>query len=411
VHAYDQSNFGGTFQFFTLADFQNQKPFIFQINQGQPNVSFTETDVSGFVQDTMKLRANLSLLLGVRYDWQSAINKRRNFAPRAAIAVAPGHTTVIRAGGGLFFERWSESAFERTLLYGSGRVQQLVFHPNPSFPDPYASGQTPLPSLVQLAPGVRTPYVLDASLSVEQEIRRNTHLTVDFQTLRGVHLFRSHNIDAPDPVTGLRPNPQFFAINQVESSATMRGNSATVTLRSTVKKRLNLMAQYTFSHTTDDTSGTFALPANNYDLQAQRGRANYDRRHRFNLVGSAHLGLGFKLGTVLSTSSGPPFDITTGYDADNDGVANDRPAGVTRNTGQGPGTLQLDVRFGKAFRVPRLANRDRTSRNLEFNVDAFNVLNHTNLNDYVGIETSKFFGHANSALPARTIQLSFRYHF
>lgn len=410
VNAYDQSNFGGTFQFFTLADFQNQNPFIFQINQGQPKVSFTETDVSGFLQDTMKLRSNISLLLGVRYDWQSAINERRNFAPRAAIAVSPSHTTVIRAGGGLFFERLSESAFERTLLY-SGRVQQLVFFPNPSYPDPYASGQTPLPSRVQLAPGLTTPYVLDASLSVEQEIRKNTHVTVDFQTIRGVHLFRSHNIDAPDPVTGIRPNPQFFAINQVESTATMRGNSATVTFRSTAKKRFNLLAQYTFSHSTDDTSGTFALPANNYDLRAERGRANFDRRHRFNLVGSARLGLGFKLGTVVTTSSGPPFDITTGYDADNDGLANDRPAGATRNTGQGPGSFQLDFRFGKAFRVPRLANRDRTSRNLEFDVDAFNVFNHTNLNNYVGIETSKFFGQANSALPARTIQLSSRYHF
>ena len=411
VRAYDQSNFAGIFQFFTLADFQNQKPFIFQINRGQPNVSFTETDVSGYVQDTMKLGSHASLLLGARYDWQSAINERRNFAPRAAIALAPSHTTVIRAGAGLFFERLSESAFERALLHSEGKVQQLVFFPNPSFPDPYSSGQTPLPSLVQLAPGFTTPYVLDASLSVEQEIRKNTHLTVDFQTLRGVHLFRSHNINAPDPVTGLRPNPQFFAINQVESSATMRGNSANVTLRSTVKKRLNLLAQYTFSHTTDDTSGTFALPANNYDLGAERGRSNYDRRHRFSLVGSAHLGLGFKLGAVLTASSGPPFDITTGYDGDDDGVANDRPAGITRNTGQGPGTLQLDVRLGKAFRVPRLANRDRTSRNLEFNVDAFNVVNHTNLNNYVGIETSPFFGKANSAVPARTIQLSSRYHF
>ena len=92
-------------------------------------------------------------------------------------------------------------------------------------------------------------------------------------------------------------------------------------------------------------------------------------------------------------------------------IANDRPPGVTRNTGRGPGTVQLDVRFGKAFRVPRPANRDRTSRNLEVDIDAFNILNRTNLNDFVGIETSSFFDRANSALPARTIQLSFRYHF
>ncbi len=171
------------------------------------------------------------------------------------------------------------------------------------------------------------------------------------------------------------------------------------------------MAQYTLSHTTDDTNGTFALPANNYDLRAEKGRANYDRRHRFSLVGSAPLGRGFKLGAVLAATTGPPFDITTGYDEDHDGVANDRPPGLTRNKGRGPGMVQLDLRLGKAFRVPRPANRDRTSRNLEFDIDAFNVLNHTNLNDFVGIETSPFFGRANSASSARTIQLSFRYHF
>jgi hypothetical protein len=114
---------------------------------------------------------------------------------------------------------------------------------------------------------------------------------------------------------------------------------------------------------------------------------------------------------VLAATTGPPFDITTGYDEDHDGVANDRPPGLTRNKGRGPGMVQLDLRLGKAFRVPRPANRDRTSRNLEFDIDAFNVLNHTNLNDFVGIETSPFFGRANSASSARTIQLSFRYHF
>jgi len=107
-------------------------------------------------------------------------------------------------------------------------------------------------SCVPARPAAGESYVIDASLSVEQELRKNTHVTVDFQTLRGVHLFRSHNINAPDPVTGLRSNLQFFAINQVESLASMNGNSMTVTFRSTVKKRFNVLAQYTFSHASPD---------------------------------------------------------------------------------------------------------------------------------------------------------------
>lgn len=134
---------------------------------------------------------------------------------------------------------------------------------------------------------------------------------------------------------------------------------------------------------------------------------------RYALIVLGFLGCAFhaKLGAVLAASTGPSFDITTGCDADNDGVANDRPPGVTRNTGWDPGMVQLDLPFGKAFRVPRPVNRDRTSRNLEFDVDAFNGLNHSSLNNFVGIETSPFFGRANSAMLGRIIQLSFRYHF
>lgn len=123
------------------------------------------------------------------------------------------------------------------------------------------------------------------------------------------------------------------------------------------------------------------------------------------------LGARIRARAVLKATTGPPFDITTGYDEDSDGVANDRPSGVTRNTGQGPGTVQLDLLLAKLFACLALANRDQRSRNLGFNVDDFNAFNHTNLNDFVGIETPPLFDRANSALPASTIQLSFRYHF
>ena len=95
-------------------------------------------------------------------------------------------------------------------------------------------------------------------------------------------------------------------------------------------------------------------------------------------------------------------------------MANDRPAGVTRNTGRGPGSTQLDLRFTKSFSVPLLwgEQRAKLKRNsLEFSVDAFNAINHTNINGIVGVLSSPFFGRANSALEARTIQLSVRYIF
>src|SRR5207245_1597832 len=69
------------------------------------------------------------------------------------------------------------------------------------------------------------------------------------------------------------------------------------------------------------------------------GRSTFDRRHRLNLTSVWFLPWGFQMGGILTLTSRAPFNITTGSDDNGDGVANDRPPGVTRNTGQGPGLL------------------------------------------------------------------------
>jgi hypothetical protein len=141
------------------------------------------------------------------------------------------------------------------------------------------------------------------------------------------------------------------------------------------------------------------------------GRADFDRRHRLNLAGVINLPGAFRVGTVLNVASGIPFNITTGTDNNHDSVANDRPPGISRNTGRGPGLLQVDLRLSKLVRVWRPVNRDRNSQNLEISLDAFNVLNHPNYPNFVGVMTSPWFGRANNALPGRTLQTSLGYHF
>ena len=41
--------------------------------------------------------------------------------------------------------------------------------------------------------------------------------------------------------------------------------------------------QYTLSRADNDTSGIGSFPANDYDLSGEWARADFDRRHRFNL--------------------------------------------------------------------------------------------------------------------------------
>jgi len=417
LEASEGSNFGGTWEFSSLDQFASTTPFVFRINQGQPNVSFSQHEAASFFQDQMQLRSNFNLTLGLRYDWQSNIDSRRNFAPRLAFAYAPGkQKTVLRSGAGIFYEHVSERVTQRALLFDGARIQELVIS-NPSYPDPFQAGHThlPMPSVIRVAHDQRAPYLFQASFSLERELWSKAQMVVEYQTLRGLHLLRSRNINAPLPESGQRPDPNFLNINQVESSASMRGNALSVTFRGSMGKRLKGMAQYTLSRTTDDTNGLFALPANNYDLRPELGRAVFDQRHRFAYAGTLELPRGFRAGLLLMLASGKPFDISTGLDDNHDTVANDRPPEGTRNTGQGPGLAELDLRLTKLFSVPRpfkgFNQSKNDSPNLETSIDLFNALNHTNFDDFIGVRSSPFFGRANSALPARAIQLSIRYRF
>jgi hypothetical protein len=84
-----------------------------------------------------------------------------------------------------------------------------------------------------------------------------------------------------------------------------------------------------------------------------------------------------------------------------------RPTGVNRNTGQGPGFANVDIRLSKRFAL----RRSERLPYLEFNADAFNLLNHVNFKNFVGTLSSPVFGHANGALPARQLQMTLRGRF
>ncbi len=406
----EASNFGGVYEFASLNDLAAERPFVYRINKGQPRVSFTQQEVFGFVQDEIRLRPNLSFTPGLRYGWQANLEDRNNFAPRLAFAYAPSEKWVIRGGGGIFYERVSEEIRQRSLLYDGVRLLEFVIA-NPLFPTPPATTTATPPSVTRTAANLRAPYVAQTGVSVERELKRGNSLTFEYQLLRGVRLLRSRNLNAP--LNGNRPNADLFNVNQVESSALSRSQSVSLTWRGSIARRFKGMAQYTFSRSKDDTDGTFALPANNFNLRPEWGRADFDQQHRFNLAGTLDLPRNWRLGTFVTLASGVPFNVTTGRDDNGDSLANDRPLGFGRNTGKGPGLAQVDLRVTKLFRVPRLLDRrkDSTSNNLEISVDFFNLFNRANFDNFIGVQSSPFFGRANSAKQARAIQFSTRYKF
>jgi hypothetical protein len=198
----------------------------------------------------------------------------------------------------------------------------------------------------------------------------------------------------------------------------MMGHSLEFALRGNVTRYFSGMAQYTFSRTYNDVGGNPAtgarsslnsFPANTYDLSGEWSRADFDQRHRFNLMGTINPGRYFKLGAAVSLYSGAPYSITTGRDDNHDGMANDRPSGIPRNSLQGPGFAGIDVRCSRDIYLAK-AKRDQ-GPTATFALDAFNVLNHVNYVSYVGVESSPFFEKPVAAMPVRKLQASLSFRF
>ena len=420
VTASDAANFGGTYEFSSLELFAQRRPFIFRINQGATDVRYWLHETELYLQDEIKLRPGATLMLGARYDWSSTIEDRNNISPRIALAFIPrNQKTVLRGGMGLFYESLSDSAYRNVLLYDGARAREVVIS-NPSYPDPFSGAQTraTLPSLYRFAPDLVTPYIAQASVSIEREIAREMFVTFEYAHLRGENLFRARNANAPLPGTGVRPDPAVLNVTQIESNGRLEGNEMYVTYRNSAGS-FEGTALYTYSRLFNNTFGAksgddlaFVFPANNYDLGPEWGRADYDIRHRLNLAGVLELPRTSQIGIVMRMNSGPPYDITTGFDDNADTEASDRPAGTRRNTGQGPGFAQLDLRFTKLFTTARPLNHPTADPGeLQFNIDVINVLNRTNYRDVVGVLSSPLFGRPTSVRQPRTVQISIGYSF
>jgi len=463
----DASNFGGTYTFSDLPNFVNNLPRQYTVNGGNPRVRFTQNEFAYFLQDEIRLRPRLNLLLGVRHELQSNLDEHADLAPRLALSAASEDgRTIVRAGSGIFYQRQPVTLEEQYLLLDGSNLRQVVLT-NPSYPltgDPFA--QAGPPNVLRLAPHLRAPYDIQASLGVERKLGEHTTLTAEYTRLRGRRLYRMRDINAPLPATGIRPDPNFLNVDQFETTGSSRSDSLSLGVRATIAYTLHLVAQYTFSRATDDTSCLFSQPglcrppADSYNLAGERGPADYDQRHRFNLAGVLYLPGHFTLGCVVSLSSGTPYDITTGFDDNQDTVFNDRPTlgnpaapfqsfgidgsgvvggtpgtlydgpealfagrlvqttpssvhwliqpgpgNVGRNSGRGPSFADVDLRVAKRF---VLRAKSKGAQSLELRLDAFNLLNHVNYFNYVGTLNSRYFGRANHAHVPREIQLSVR---
>lgn len=225
----------------------------------------------------------------------------------------------------------------------------------------------------------------------------------------GFHLFRSRDINAPlAPLYLVRPNPAYGVIREVESDGRQQTDSLQVTLRGRVTKWFNGQMQYTLSRAYNDTSGINTYSANDYDLSGEYARADFDRRHRFLILGRITAVKIVDFGAGLSMNSAGPYSETLGGDPYNNGRGRARPVGVPRNSLAGAGYVDVDLRASRDVKFGKGTPQERT---VTIGLDAFNLFNQVNYGTYVGTVTSPIFGQPVSARPPRQLQFSARLRF
>ena len=415
----------------------------FSLAAGDPVARVNQFDIGTYLQADLRWRPNLTLGLGLRYEDQTNIHSPLNFAPRLTVAWAPfsngkqPFTTVIRAGFGVFYDRFNETLTLEANRFNRANLQRFIVTtatPNeiallnlfPVVPSVAQLSALAAPqNTVVVAPDLSAPYTLQSVVSVEQQLPRKSTLTLTFNNARGLHLLRSRNINAPLPGFGSsRPDAALGNVFSYESSGVLRQNQLVLTLRSQLNRRTSIFANYVFGKVSSDTDGPQSFPVNQYDLSGEYGRASFDMRHRFFAGGSIGAPWGVTFDPFIVALSSRPFNIVTGRDLNDDAVFTERPSfasdpnapGVVvtpfgalnptpladavlipRNFGVGSSFFSVNLRVSKSFGFIDIKKQNQPGPldkhyNLTLSVLFQNLLNRTNAAPPVGNLSSPFFG-------------------
>ena len=482
------SGFNGTFTFPTLASYQSTQQALaagsrtasgasqFSITDSPqgiiPRVSVTVGDVGLYLQDDWRLRPNVTLSYGLRFETQNAIHDRGDWAPRLALAWGIGGKgksapqTVLRAGFGMFYDRFGQDLVLNADRLNGITQQEFVVSATPTTPINFypivppvhtlPSGQT-TPTIYQINPRLHAAYIIQSAVTMERQVGKIATITVSYLNSRGVHQFLTLNANAPLPgtpfSTGPRPDPAAGNIYQYASEGSFRQNQLISNFNIRAGAKLGLFGYYALNYANGNTAGPSSFPSNQYNLNADYGRAAFDTRHRLFLGGTISMPYAFRLSPFMVATSGSPYNVTVGQDLNGDSLFNDRPAFASNvedscispavachytvptstytpiniNYLTGPGHFTVNLRLSKTFGFgpenssvsgPREGSPgggpggDRhgggggfgrpmifgggpgTSRryNLTFSINARNLFNRVNLATPIGNLNSRFFG-------------------
>jgi hypothetical protein len=393
---------------------------------------------------------------------------------------------AVKGGFGIYYSQIVDNAQANYALTGPtgvftytatpgqpGFPTSVAAAPLPAFP---AGGAVPLRSLY-LRPGnssyydqffptstlvgypnkLLNPYSEQYTLSLEHKFARAWVLSVDYVGTHQLRNVRPLDVDAPASfirtaqnqsrtanaanctrpywiyfyaklgtacsTTGSGTLPPYSVIQSDVNDGYLHYNALDVNVHHVFSRGFELLASYTWSHTTDNVDPDATSQNPNDPLmtgKAEYGNALYDQRNRFVLSGLYVAPFKIHIGGIATMAGGLPYNLTTGVTNSGDtGATTDRPvingAVVGRNTGRGTPVYYVDPFLSREF--PLYHERIK----LDLRAEAFNVLNHANFVTFVGT-----YGNTNTVapvtlgtpsfgvtaqLPARSLQFSGKVSF
>ncbi len=435
----DVSNYLGTFTFASLADYAAGRPINYTRRTGDPNLGYSSLQAAVYLQDDFRISRSVLLSGGVRSGIQSHAGGGLNFSPRITVAwsLRRDGSLTVRGAYGYFYDWVSSDLYKQTLLVDGERLREVNIV-NPSYPDPGAGGAA-LPSNRYLWPGELTlPTAHRLNVGLDKTVGKNGRLSLTWTLGWGRGLLRGRNLNIP--VDGVRPDSAFA--NIIEPAADAESRSTAVNVAYNLMRmdwhRTFFVVNYTWSHATTDTTGAFAVPAGGDNLATEWGPTAGDVRHRVGMSFSTSPLQNLSLSLTARGQSGSPYTITTGRDNNGDGVLNDRPAGVGRNSARGaaqvdvggrisyaigfgtrsqgaggPGGTQVVINMGGGGGLAPGFGGGATDKRfrVEFYLAGQNLLNRVNYTNYTFVETSPFYGTAVAAAQPRKLQVGIRFAF
>ncbi len=376
--------------------------------QGDTAREFSTRMASAYFQHDRRLRPNLQLSLGLRYEYQAPFTESagktaafradgtletsparlyapdvNNWGPRIGLAWSPASNTVVRAGYGIYHDSLPVGDSLFMLGLNPPFVRFDVRNNDPVVPrfnltDAFDPGQeSNPPSVFSVSERLANPYVQQWSLRIGRALFPGYDFTIAYIGQKGTHLRRQTNINqpAPGPAVTLedrRPLAGLQNVFQFETSASSSGHALDAILAGRPAADASFQAAYRFARSIDDATLISVLPQNSHDLSGERGLSDFHVKHRFTFSGAYQLPFrlpfspsdgGWRVQALVLLQSGYPLSAILATDVAGTGspiVNRPHRVGDPRVDNPSPSRF-FDT---EAFRVPEFGEFGDSGRNV-----------------------------------------------